>query len=505
MFRKFRESPYSKVAILILICGGLLIVFNGWVSSTKFSVGFETINKTLAPFYIGVVFAFILCPVYNACVRGLYKQMLANATRKGFSLGATVVIHEDDTLPVTADDKRRILNAARAGATLVCVVLVVGLVGLLLYFVVPTVVQNGINLANTLPERLATFSEWLETHFSRFPILARWVDNIANAGTDDIIKWVQEHVLAGNAVNLATMISTGVMAAVKYVANAFIGLLIMVYLLNYKEKLFAICRKLVAASCGQKKQESLFEFADIVNETFIGFIVGRIIDSFIIGVLTYIILKICGIQFALMISVIVGVTNIIPFFGPFIGAIPSVFILLLEQPVQALYFIIIIIIIQQIDGNIIGPKIVGNAIGISSFWVLVAVLVGGGLFGFPGMALSVPVFAVFYRYVNKLTTRSLNNKNKATHTSDYISLEQFGIDDDEVELEPEKKKQESIFKRLRHLKENYQASKASPVEKDSILEGEEEELRKLIRKEHLPEEPGHVGIKTRSFLDDDDD
>ena len=108
-----------------------------------------------------------------------------------------------------------------------------------------------------------------------------------------------------------------------------------------------------------------------------------------------------------MISVIVGVTNIIPFFGPFIGAIPSVFILLLEDPIEAVYFVIIIIVIQQLDGNVIGPKIVGNAIGISSFWVLISVLIGGGLFGFPGMALGVPVFAVFYRYADKLMTSSL--------------------------------------------------------------------------------------------------
>ncbi|MBR7087777.1 MAG: AI-2E family transporter, partial [Mogibacterium sp.] len=191
---------------------------------------------------------------------------------------------------------------------------------------------------------------------------------------------------------------------------------------------------------------AVYEFASIVNETFIGFIVGRIIDSFIIGVLTFIVLKIFAIPFALMISVIVGITNIIPFFGPFIGAIPSVFILMLERPIDALYFIIIIIVIQQIDGNIIGPRIVGNAIGISSFWVLISVLVGGGLFGFGGMALGVPVFAVIYRYVDKLTMSSLKRKQKDTTTAYYFSLEPYGLEDDEVEIDPDnKKKQKSVF------------------------------------------------------------
>jgi len=496
MFRKFKDSPYARMAILIIVCGAFLIVFSNLVRTTEFSVGFETINSTLAPFYIGVVFAFILCPVYNACVKFMYAKMLKNARRKGFSMGATIVIKDHDELPVTADDKRKILSAARAFSSMVCVVIVVGLFGLLIYFVVPTVVQNGINLANTLPERLAAFSDWLNLHFARFPMLARWVDNIANAGTNDIIKWVQEHILAGNAMNLATMISTGVVTAVKSVTNAFIGLLIMIYLLNYKEKLFAICRKIVAATCGQRRQDSLYEFSDIVNETFIGFIVGRIIDSFIIGVLTYLVLKICNIQFALMISVIVGVTNVIPFFGPFIGAIPSVLILLLEQPIQAFYFVIIILVIQQIDGNIIGPRIVGNAIGISSFWVLVAVLVGGGLFGFAGMALSVPVFAVIYRYVNKLTTRSLKKKNKETTTSGYISLEQFGIDDDEVAVEPQKKEQETLFRKLKKTIET-----RNEREKEEKQHGDDG----LWSAEHPVGAPRHKSPEVHTYIDGDRD
>lgn len=452
MFRKFKGSPYFRAGLTVLICGGILIMFHNWVTNTHFSVGFETLGKTLAPVLIGGVFAFILCPVYNACVRASYQKMLAGAKRKGFSIGATIIHNDRDELYVDKSEKRRILTAARAFASAVCVIIVVGLVGLFVYFVVPQVVESAVNLINTMPQRLETLSAWCKVHLVHFPLIATWVDSIANAGNSEILTWIQKHILSGNAVSIATMISNGVITAVKYVANAFVGLLIMVYLLNYKERLFAITRKLVNATCGQKRKAALYEFASIVNETFIGFIVGRIIDSFIIGVLTFIVLKICSIPFALMISVIVGITNIIPFFGPFIGAIPSIFILMLERPVDAFYFIIIIIIIQQIDGNIIGPKIVGNAIGISSFWVLISVLVGGGLFGFAGMALGVPVFAVIYRYIDKLTMRSLRHKEKNTNTSYYFSLEPYGLEDDEVELDHErdKKKQKSISKFFRN-------------------------------------------------------
>ncbi len=458
MYKKFKESPYAKAGLLILVCGGLLIIFSNLISKNRISLGFENINNTLAPIYIGGILAFILCPVYNACVKWCYNHMLQGAKQKGFSIGA-MIVREDGELNVDKKEKRTILGAARAVATLVCVIVVVGVTGLFIYFVVPQVVASAVNLVNTMPERLAAFSLWCHTHLSHFPFIAVWVDNLANAENSEIIEWIQEHILSGNAASIASMVSNGVIIAVKYVANAFIGLLIMVYLLNFKERLFAITRKIVNATCSQKRKASLYEFASIVNETFIGFIVGRIIDSFIIGVLTFIVLKICAIPFALMLSVIVGVTNIIPFFGPFIGAVPSIFILLLENPIDALYFVIIIIVIQQLDGNVIGPKIVGNAIGIGSFWVLISVLIGGGLFGFPGMALGVPVFAVIYRYVDKLMTNSLKRKEKNTHTSYYYSLEPYGLEDDEVELEPEKQKQQSLFSKFRKDKKDLSENK----------------------------------------------
>ena len=484
MFRKFRESPYAKAAFLILVCGGLLIVFNNWITKNRISIGFENINNTLAPIYIGGILAFILCPVYNACVKWCYRRLLEGAKKKGFSIGAMLVSDDGDRC-VDKKEKRTLLSAARAVATLVCAVLVVGVAGLFIYFVVPQVVASAVNLVNTMPERLDSFSAWCNTHLSHFPFVAVWVDNLANAENSEIIQWIQEHILSGNAASIASMVSSGVMLAVKYVANAFIGLLIMVYLLNYKERLFAITRKMVNATCSQRRKASLYEFAGIVNETFIGFIVGRIIDSFIIGVLSFIVLKICAIPFALMLSVIIGVTNVIPFFGPFIGAIPSVFILLLENPIDALYFIIIIIVIQQLDGNVIGPKIVGNAIGISSFWVLISVLIGGGLFGFPGMALGVPVFAVFYRYVDKLMTSSLKRREKNTHTAYYYSLDHYGLLDDEVELEPDKEKQDSWFSRLRREKKDITQNKFAfdRNDRESSLDREAHKITEVNNKD----------------------
>ena len=445
MFRKFKDDPYFRAGAAVVISGAILILFYAWVSNTKFSIGFQTLNSTLIPFYIGIIFAFILCPVYNACVKKIYSHMVTAASRKGFSVGPTLHMEEEGSLPVDNAERRKCLNIARIVASLICVIIVVGVVALFIYFVLPTFISSLINLVYTFPQRMASLSTWLDTHFTHFPGLAEWVDKIANTGTGEMVDWMEEHIL-GSASDIAVAISSGVATAVSVVIKAVVGLLIMIYLLNYKETLFAITRKIVSATCGQKRQEGLYEFAAIVNETFIGFIVGRIIDSFIIGVLTFIVTSIFHIPFALMISVIIGVTNVIPFFGPFIGAVPSVVILLLENPMSALYMIVIIIVIQQLDGNVIGPKVVGNAIGISSFWVLVAVLIGGGLFGFMGMLFGVPVFAVIYRYVNKITSKSLDRKNKPSATDDYLNYEPYGLTVEEIAVEEkEKKKKEKKY------------------------------------------------------------
>ena len=469
MFKKMKGSPYFKAACLMLISGGILIVFNNWITKTHFSVGFETINETLRPVYIGVICAFLVCPIYNWCVRNMYARMLQNATTKSVTVGTKR--HEGDVDPSRVDnnDRRYFLTMSRVIATILCLLIVCGFIALLIYVIVPQVINSCISLADTMPERLAALSDWLSTNISRVPQLAKWVDNLANLGITETIKWIQEHIVGNNATTIATMISNGVVTAVNTVINTFVGILIMVYLLNYKETLFAMTRKFIAATTSRKTQDALFEFADIFNQTFIGFIVGRIIDSMIIGVLTYVVLVIFKMPFAPMIALIVGVTNVIPFFGPFIGAIPSFLIIMLESPVQALWFLLIILIIQQLDGNVIGPKIVGSAIGIGSFWVLIAVLIGGGLFGFTGMVFGVPVFAVLYRYMEKLTVRRLNKKGLDTHTSDYFSLDSFGIDAEEVDLEVHDTREKSLIDKFR---------KQRSVEMEMIEEMREEEERK---------------------------
>ena len=461
-----------KAASIILITGIILIVFNNWIENSKISIGFDKINDTLMPFYVGIILAFLTCPLFNWIVVRIYKRLTAGLMPHipGFAppqaVSAKTEEHESRD---HAQENRTALMISKTIASIVVFFVVIGVVALLVYSVLPKLIEGSGSFISSLPNKINQLTNWASTSLARFPALQKSVTDFADKGVMELYEWLQTNVLNNsNTTSLITAISNGIVSVFNVTFEFLMGLLIMLYLLNNKEHIFAIGRKLTAACCSEKRSEGIYEFVSIFNETFIGYIVGRIIDSAIIGVLTYIVLLIFNISFAPMISVIVGVTNVIPFFGPFMGAIPAALMLLLEDPTQCFYFIIIIIIIQQLDGNVIGPKVVGDAIGISSFWTLVAVLIGGGLFGFMGMAFGTPVFALIYRYVDKMAIRRLKAKDKKLATMDYYNLDPYKIDMDDIATSrpPKQKKQKKSLKEvLGKFKELEEGEKTGEVEK----------------------------------------
>ena len=200
---------------------------------------------------------------------------------------------------------------------------------------------------------------------------------------------VQKMTAAPSLLNLPVAIGSGVVTALT-------ALISSIYMLAGKDKLVFQLKKVLFAALPTPKARRILTVAGHANEVFAGFITGKLVDSAIIGVLCFIFMMIFQIPMPLLISVVIGITNVIPFFGPFIGAIPSIMILLIVNPLSALWFTILVILLQQFDGNILGPKILGDSTGLSAIWVLVAIIVGGGLFGFTGMLLGVPTFAVLY-------------------------------------------------------------------------------------------------------------
>ena len=205
------------------------------------------------------------------------------------------------------------------------------------------------------------------------------------------------------------------------VLNFILGIIISIYMLVNKERFIAQLKKVLSAFCKRDNLAHLEHVAHEANRTFSGFISGKILDSLIIGILCFIGMTIFNMSYSVLISVIVGITNVIPYFGPFIGAIPSILLLLINDPWQAFWFAIFILALQQFDGNILGPKILGESTGISAFWVIFAIVVGGGMFGVLGMFVGVPTFAVIYSLLRIFIERRLLDRGLSTQTQAYAS------------------------------------------------------------------------------------
>lgn len=279
--------------------------------------------------------------------------------------------------------------------------LAVLLLAVLLSSVVPQVVQSVVDLVNNSEgyiNNLNATALWLS---DRFGLDQRELEPLL-ISYQDLLRRAASLITAA----LPQLLDFG-MAVGNGLVTALTAVISSVYMLTSKHALIGQMRRVTYALLSRDKADRVLRISRQANEVFSGFIAGKIIESAIIGMLCFAGMTIFRMQYALLISVVVGVTDVIPFFGPFIGAIPSIMILLIVDPWDALYFGIFVLALQQFDGNILGPKILGDSTGLSPIWVLVAIIVGGGLFGFAGMLLGVPTFAVLYALTREWVTDRL--------------------------------------------------------------------------------------------------
>ncbi len=302
-------------------------------------------------------------------------------------------------------ERRRAHPALRRGlAIFTLFVIVFGIFVLLIYFIIPQLLESLSALFRNMPFYLSQLED----------TVIAWLRSI-NLYTAEIGKQINDFQISFlSATNLMNQVVGQLPSFLSSVGtglfNFFVGMIVCVYVLFSRERFARHGKKLVFAIF---KQDFAVKFIDVLkysNNVFLGFIMGTIASSAFVGLSTFIFMAICQMPYALLIAVIIAVTNVIPFFGPFLGAIPSAIILLIVDPIYALIFVLFILVLQQIDGNIILPKLIGMNIGLSAFWVLFALLVGGGLFGFFGLVLGVPVFAVVYSLVKSLIDHSLEKK-----------------------------------------------------------------------------------------------
>ena len=292
------------------------------------------------------------------------------------------------------------------------------LIVLFLQFVLPQLIESIVGLVNNIPTYISNLNKVSNYLFKKFDVKKEQMD-IINEKLKDLID-----TIINIGTNLLPVIGNIIASFASSIWNIAIGAIVSIYLLIDKENMCAGVKKVVYAILPKKGAEKVILITHKSNETFGKFLSGKILDSAIIGILAYIVLKICNMPYTLLISVVIGITNIIPFFGPFIGAVPSFIIILFVSPEKALWFLLIVFILQQVDGNIIGPKILGDSIGISAFWILFSIMVAGEILGFVGMVIGVPLFAVIYSLFKDFINEKLKSKGLKTDIKEYKNTDE---------------------------------------------------------------------------------
>ena len=361
----------------------------------------------LKPVIYGMIIAYLLNPL----TKMYYRLLSKGYEKKGRS---------------PSDKTVRIMESMTIVFALLTGVLIIAI---LCWLVIPKLITTVISLIETVPSQANDYYNYITEKIQSNKYIAsrmqdtvlqatKYMDNIMN---NDLFPWLKSELLP-NLNIYAKQFANGVMSFVNVLYNLFIGIIVAIYLLKGKRVFAAQAKKITYGVCRKKTADTIIHYVRISNNMFSGFISGKIVDSTMIGIICFVLMTVFRLPYALLVSVIVGVTNVIPVFGPYIGAIPSALLILLVSPVQALYFIILVAILQQVDGNIIGPAILGESTGLSAFWVLFSILFFGGFWGIAGMLVGCPLFAVIYTIAKDFINYCLEKRKLSTDTQTYVNL-----------------------------------------------------------------------------------
>ncbi|WP_302276156.1 AI-2E family transporter [Faecalibacterium prausnitzii] len=366
-----------------------------------FGDAISKLTGILMPFIYGAVIAYLLKPVCN-CVENFLRRLLPE----------------------------KMGTAANMLAVTVSLLFGILVVYALIMMIVPQLITSVTTLYYTARNNLNDFVDWA-SHQEIIASNQKLLDFIETSydNLQDTLDNIVRTKLVPSMQSLLSGAALGVMSFVTFLKNIIIGVIVSVYLLASRKKFGQQGKMILYSLIKPRWADIILEEILYADKMFGGFINGKILDSAIIGVLCYIACLIFKFPSALLVSVIIGVTNVIPFFGPFIGAIPATLLILIQNPIKALWFVLFVLVLQQVDGNIIGPKILGNTTGLSSFWVLFAILLFGGLWGFVGMIIGVPLFAVIYDVLKKFVFHGLRRNEEMELVTTYH--DNFGDPDDE--------------------------------------------------------------------------
>lgn len=385
MKEKLKDNNYVNWGMTLFgVVAASIILFFVLSKLNIFIKWILKIISILMPIFLGIMFAYLLNPLVVVIEKYVTAQVVEYLYKKVFK---------------KAQNKDRV---KRISAIFMTYLLAFIVIVLFFKFVVPSLFDSINLMITNIPIYINNIYNYLKDILKSNPDLMVLVDNMNTNITDFVGK-----LMLPPMDSIMLNVTVGISSFFKWVINIVIGLIVSVYLIYDKDTFVGGTKKVLRAILPSKIYDTTMTTLASIDKVFGGFMVAKIIDSLLIGVITFVILALFKIPYALVISVIVGVTNIIPYFGPFIGAVPCALLLLLIDPTKSLTFVILILLIQQFDGNILGPKLIGNKTGLKSFWVLFSILLFGGLFGFVGMIFGVPIFAVIYSVVANLINKKL--------------------------------------------------------------------------------------------------
>lgn len=433
--RKFdRRILQAGIVFTLSVCFCLLFYFILFHSSQFFGFWGKIIS-VFSPFIVGFFIAYLLNPLLKFIEKKLIKPIY---------------------LKFHKPEKKYRKSIVRGSSVLITIALFLAFLYAIIIMIAPQVIESIEQIINNFSTYWNSLTIWVEdlmsNHEDLIEQLKPYWDDISNYSLNTVLPSIQKAFSAPDSAGiwgggLLTVIG-GVYTTLNALYNFFFGIIISIFLLYGKETYVAQLKKIIYAALREERANNLINNGRFAHKKFGGFLSGKIVDSIVIGILTFFILLIFKIPYAVLFSVIIGVTNVIPVFGPLIGAIPSAIILLMISPMKALTFLILVLIIQQLDGNVIGPYILGDSTGLSSFWVIFSITVGGGFFGFLGMFLGVPVFAVIYATIKTFINERLKRKQLPEDTAFYLTSDYHSDDDNSntgKEIKFVKKTFENIF------------------------------------------------------------
>ena len=408
MKKLLKDSAVMSLS-LFFAAAAFLVFYDTFFASRTLILLFRRFCAALQPVLIGCFIAYLLLPV----VSGIDAGLRVSVKRYGLKIRSGI--------------------AVRAMSLLLTWLLVVAVCYVLISMILPQVVDSVVQLASNLENYYNKIYGWIVRILEDNPNLAATAEEYIQGYYTMFEGWVKETLLP-SAQSLVAAAAGGVWTVASFAMDMVVGVIVSVYLLFSKESWAAGGRRALKAFFAEERETAILAAVRRADHIFSGFIRGKILDSGIIGVLCLGACLVLKMPYAPLVATIVGVTNVIPFFGPFLGAIPSAALILLVDPLKCVSFILMILVLQQFDGNILGPKILGDSTGLSSFWVIAAILVGGSFFGVAGMFFGVPVFACIYSLYSTLVKTSLEKKGLSTELEDYgttlLSGEERPVEED---------------------------------------------------------------------------